>query len=113
MALCRIELSFYQTRNMASTEFPPPQRRLSSQLEKEQRPSRRFPAPLRKEPGSGLPGAAVGPMFLPYYALQMGWGVLAILTAAPWFGRGGVHKVRLFVRGMALATAGVGWWLEG
>jgi hypothetical protein len=83
------------------------------QLEKEQRPSTRFPDPLRKEQGSRIAGAAVGPMFLPYYALQMGCGVLAILTSVLWFGRGGVHKMRLFVLGMALASAGVGWWLEG
>jgi glycerol-3-phosphate acyltransferase PlsY len=85
------------------------------QLEKMEKkpPSAAFPDPLTKEQGSRIFGAAVGPMFLPYYALQIGCGVLAILTGAMWFGRGGVHKTRLFVLGMALAGAGAGWWLEG
>ncbi len=86
----------------------------SPQLDKDKKaPSEAFPKDLRKEQGSRLFGAAVGPMFLPYYALQIGCGILAILTGAMWFRGGGVHKMRLFVLGMALASAGAGWWLEG
>lgn len=44
-------------------------------------PSQRFPDPLRKEQGSRIAGAAVGPMFPWYYGLQLACGVLALATA--------------------------------
>jgi hypothetical protein len=84
---------------------------LPSQLEKSP-PSSRFPDPLRKEQGSRIAGAAVGPMFLPYYATQVAGGALALLTALTWYGRGGVHRWRVLVLVLALAGAGAGWWLE-
>src|SRR6516164_5491862 len=49
-------------------------------------PSARFPDPLRKEQGSRIAGAAVGPMFRPYYILQVACGELALLTALAWSG---------------------------
>jgi hypothetical protein len=76
-------------------------------------PSSRFPDPLRKEQGSRIAGAAVGPMFLPYYSLQVVCGVLALLTALAWRGRGGAHRLRVVVLLLALIGAGAGWWLEG
>src|SRR5262245_15732611 len=51
-------------------------------------PSASFPDPLRKEQGSRIAGAAVGPMFRPYYLLQVGCGVVALLTALAWSGGG-------------------------
>jgi hypothetical protein len=81
-----------------------------SELEKA--PPSKFPDPLRKEQGSRIAGAAVGPMFFPYYALQVACGVLAVLSALAWFGLGGVHRWRVVVLALALAGAGVGWWLD-
>lgn len=75
-------------------------------------PSPTFPGPLRKEQGSRIAGAAVGPMFLPYYALQVGCGVVALLTALAWLGSGRAGRVRVVLLVLALAGAGVGWWLE-
>jgi hypothetical protein len=75
-------------------------------------PGGRFPDPLRKEQGSRIAGAAVGPMFPWYYALQAGCGVVGLLTALGFAGRGGVHRVRVLVLLAATAGAGAGWWLE-
>ncbi len=75
-------------------------------------PTPKFPDPLRKEQGSRIAGAAVGPMFFPYYILQIVCGALAVLTALAWAGRGGVHRWRAIVLILALAGAGVGWWLD-
>ena len=97
------------------TAKPPDQRPFwlpaPAELEKT-RPSDRFPDPLRKEQGSRIAGAAVGPMFLSYYALQVGCGVVTLLTALAWLGAGGAHKVRAVLLLLALAGAGAGWWLE-
>jgi hypothetical protein len=76
-------------------------------------PSPKFPEPLRKEQGSRIAGTAVGPMFFPYYLLQVVCGALAALTGLAWFGRGGVHRWRVVVLVLALSGAGAGWWLEG
>jgi hypothetical protein len=76
-------------------------------------PSPKFPDPLRKEQGSRIAGAAVGPMFFPYYLLQVVCGVLGVAAALAWFGRGGVHRWRVIVLVLALAGAGAGWWLDG
>jgi hypothetical protein len=75
-------------------------------------PSDKFPDPLRKEQGSRIAGTAVGPMFHPYYLLQVACGLLALLTALGWVGGRGVHRVRAVVLLLALAGAGAGWWLE-
>jgi hypothetical protein len=82
-------------------------------LKEKSPPSPRFPDPLRKEQGSRIAGAAVGPMFRPYYLLQVVCGALGVLTALAWSGRGGVHRWRVIVLVLALAGAGAGWWLEG
>lgn len=75
-------------------------------------PSPSFPDPLRKEQGSRIAGAAVGPMFTWYYAVQLVCGILAVTTAFAWFNGGTVHQVRFFVLAIALAAVGIGWWLE-
>jgi len=80
-------------------------------LERDQ-PSAAFPKPLRKEQGSRLAGAAVGPMFVWYYGLQVGCGVVALLTALAWGSRGRAGWWRVGVVALALAGAGLGWWVE-
>lgn len=81
-------------------------------LEEKSPPSPRFPDPLRKEQGSRIAGLAVGPMFRPYYLLQLVCGLLALVSAARWAGAGGVHRARVVVLALALAGAGAGWWLD-
>jgi hypothetical protein len=81
------------------------------ELDKEP-PCPSFPQPLRKEQGSRIAGAAIGPMFGSYFPLQVMCGVLGLLTALAWAGRGGVHRWRAVVLVLALAGAGAGWWLE-
>jgi hypothetical protein len=76
-------------------------------------PSPKFPDPLRKEQGSRIAGTAVGPMFFPYYLVQVACGILGVVTGLTWLGRGGVHRWRVVVLVLALAGAGVGWWLDG
>jgi acyl-phosphate glycerol 3-phosphate acyltransferase len=75
-------------------------------------PSASFPDPLRKEQGSRIAGAAVGPMFDWYYGVQLVCGILAVATAFAWFSNGTVHQVRAIVLAVALVTVGIGWWLE-
>ena len=109
-----VGLSLFGTFERVSAT-PPDQRPLwlpaPPELEKP-RPSERFPDPLRQEQGSRIAGAAVGPMFFPYYALQVGCGAVALFTALAWAGRGGVHRARVVILLLAVAGAGFGWWLE-
>jgi hypothetical protein len=67
----------------------------------------------RKEQGSRVAGAAVSPIFRPYFLLQLVCGALALATALPWTKVGTVHRVRTAVLGLALAGALAGWWLDG
>jgi hypothetical protein len=76
------------------------------------RPGESFPSPLRKEQGSRIAGAAVGPMFAPYYQLQLGCGLLAAASALGWVRLGRLHKARALVLALALLGAAGGWWLE-
>jgi hypothetical protein len=73
-----------------------------------------FPKPLRLEQGSRAFGAAVGAVFPVYYGLQLGCGAVALLTSLCLLrpGEGRRHRWRIVVCVLALATAGVGWWLE-
>jgi hypothetical protein len=82
------------------------------QLEKTP-PSLRFPSPLLKEQGGRLFGSAVGPMFLPYFLLQLGCGAVGLVTALAFLRRGGLHKIRLALLALAIAGAAAGWWLDG
>jgi acyl-phosphate glycerol 3-phosphate acyltransferase len=76
-------------------------------------PSDKYPDPLVKEQGSRLAGAAVGPLFPWYFGIQAVCGVVALVTALAWLGRGGrVHRLRVLVLLAALLTVGAGWWLE-
>ena len=87
---------------------------LPEQLKRD-RPSASFPDPLRKEQGSRIFGAAVGPMFDWYFGIQLVCGILAVATAYAWYNAtpgGMVHKVRFVVLAVALVTVGIGWWLD-
>jgi hypothetical protein len=77
-------------------------------------PSERFPNPLSKEQGSRVAGAAIGPMFPPYHAIQAAAGAVALLTALSWLAfRSRLNTVRCVVLVLALAGVGVGWWMAG
>ncbi len=78
-------------------------------------PSEKFPHPLRLEQGSRVAGAAVGPLFGWYFGIQGVCGAVAAFTAVAWafsYPRQRGHKYRAIVLVVALASVGVGWWLE-
>jgi hypothetical protein len=59
---------------------------------------------------SALAGAAVGPVFPRYFALQAVCGVIALVTALSWWNVGAkVHRCRVFVIGLALVLVAAGW----
>jgi hypothetical protein len=58
---------------------------------------------------SALAGSAVGPVFPRYFAMQAICGVVALVTALSWWKYGGVHRWRVIVVAVALATVAVGW----
>jgi hypothetical protein len=78
-------------------------------------PGEKFPNPLRLEQGSRAAGAAVGPLFGWYYSIQWACGAVAAFTAVAWaysYRGQRSHKLRAAVLVAALASVGVGWWLE-
>jgi glycerol-3-phosphate acyltransferase PlsY len=77
-----------------------------------QHPSSQAEEKLGKEQGSRIAGTAVGPIFRPYFILQVACGLLAGLSALTWFARGGSHKFRTIIILLALGGASAGWWLE-
>jgi hypothetical protein len=67
----------------------------------------------RKDLASALAGAAVGPIFPKYFALQGVCGVVALVTAALWRDAGGsVHRWRVAVLVPAVLTVAAGWTLS-
>jgi hypothetical protein len=85
------------------------------ELERE-RPSPSFPDPLRKEQGSRIAGAAVGPLFDFYFGIQLACAVLALATTLPWWFAGyapTLNKLRALVLTLALGGVLVGWFLDG
>ncbi|MCS6866923.1 MAG: glycerol-3-phosphate 1-O-acyltransferase PlsY [Gemmataceae bacterium] len=58
---------------------------------------------------SALAGAAVGPVFPRYFAMQAVCGAIALLTALSWWKYAGLHRARVVVIALALATVAVGW----
>jgi hypothetical protein len=58
---------------------------------------------------SALAGAAVGPVFPRYFAMQAVCGAVALLTAFSWWRFGRVHQVRVVVVALALTTVLIGW----
>jgi acyl phosphate:glycerol-3-phosphate acyltransferase len=80
-----------------------------------ERPSDKFPEPMRKEQGTRVAGAAVGPMFAPYFGVQAVCGMVAAFTALSWYNAGPgrrTHRARAILLVLALVGVGVGWWLE-
>jgi acyl phosphate:glycerol-3-phosphate acyltransferase len=63
----------------------------------------------KKALASALAGSAVGPVFPRYFAMQAVCGVIALVTALSWYGRGGVHRWRVYVIAGAVLTVTVGW----
>ncbi|MBX9585607.1 MAG: DUF4149 domain-containing protein [Gemmataceae bacterium] len=63
----------------------------------------------RKDLASALAGAAVGPVFPRYFAMQAVCGVVALLTAVRWWNLGRAHRLRVLVIGLALLTVAAGW----
>jgi acyl-phosphate glycerol 3-phosphate acyltransferase len=72
-------------------------------------------APLTKPQTTRLFGAAVGPMFPQYFAIQGGCGLIALATAWGWTRThpGRVHRVRLALIALALALVLASWPLVG
>lgn len=66
----------------------------------------------RKELGSALFGAAVGPVFPRLFAVQAVCSVLALGTAVAWWPLGGVHRRRVWVLAAATLLGAVGLWLS-
>lgn len=59
---------------------------------------------------SALAGAAVGPVFPLYFAMQAVCGCLALITALSWWRtEGKVHRWRVFVIAVAVLTVVIGW----
>jgi acyl-phosphate glycerol 3-phosphate acyltransferase len=59
---------------------------------------------------SALAGSAVGPVFPRYFAMQAVCGAIALLTASSWWNSPGrIHRWRVVVIGVALATVAIGW----
>jgi hypothetical protein len=77
-------------------------------------PGAGFPSPLRLEQGSRAAGVAVSKVFPVYYGLQLGCGVVALLTALATArsGEGKAPSWRIALCALAVATVAVGWWLE-
>lgn len=58
-------------------------------------------------------GAAVGPLFPWFFGLQTGCALVALVTALAWVNRPcRAHRIRVWALLVALATVGVGWWLD-
>ena len=58
---------------------------------------------------SALAGSAVGPVFPKYFVLQAVCGLVALVTALVWWNAGRLHRVRVIVIAVAVATVAAGW----
>jgi acyl-phosphate glycerol 3-phosphate acyltransferase len=68
---------------------------------------------VRREQGTRVAGAAVGPLLTAYFALGGFCGLLALVTSMGWAAHyPGVHRLRLWILVAALLTVLVGWPLE-
>jgi acyl-phosphate glycerol 3-phosphate acyltransferase len=63
----------------------------------------------KKALASALAGAAVGPVFPRFFAMQAVCGVIALVTAFSWWRMGRVHRVRVVLIAVALTTVVIGW----
>lgn len=70
-------------------------------------------AEMRKSLASALAGAAVGPVFPKYFALQLACAVIVFATASTWRKeRPGRHKLRFHLAFAALVAVAAGWWIS-
>lgn len=76
------------------------------------RASEKFPDPLRKEQGSRIAGAVVGPLFPWYYGIQVATLGIATITAISWIGQRRIGRLRILVLGVALFGGLAGMALE-
>jgi acyl-phosphate glycerol 3-phosphate acyltransferase len=77
------------------------------------RPSPRLPDPMRKEQGTRVAGAVVGPLFPIYFGIQTVCGAIALLTALAWKNlAGAAAKARITLFLLALFCVLGGWVLE-
>lgn len=68
---------------------------------------------VRKSLASALAGAAVGPVFPKYFALQLACAVVVFATASTWRKElPGRHKLRFQLSFAALASVAAGWWIS-
>lgn len=58
---------------------------------------------------NALAGAAVGPVFPKYFAMQAVCGAVALVTALSWWRAGRTHRRRVLVIAFAVLTVAVGW----
>jgi glycerol-3-phosphate acyltransferase PlsY len=65
-----------------------------------------------KEQGARVAGAAVGPIFPWYFAIQGICGLIALATALAWSRLGRVHRLRVWLLFVALAGVLIGWPVE-
>ena len=65
-----------------------------------------------REQGARVAGAAVGPIFPWYFAIQGACGLVALGTALAWSRLGRLHRVRVYLLFMALAGVLIGWPVE-
>jgi acyl-phosphate glycerol 3-phosphate acyltransferase len=72
------------------------------------------PDEVRKNLGSALAGAAVGPVFPKYFALQLACAVVVLATAWAWRAEPpvGRNRVRVQLAVAAVAAVAAGWWVS-
>jgi glycerol-3-phosphate acyltransferase PlsY len=64
----------------------------------------------KEELGSALAGAAVGPIFPIFFAMQGVCAAVALITALGWWrSEGRVNRWRVYLLGLALLTIAIGW----
>ena len=64
---------------------------------------------MQDDLGSALFGAGVGPVFPIYFAMALGCGAIALVTAFAWRREGRLHRWRLLTAIAAFATVLAGW----
>ena len=63
----------------------------------------------KKALANALAGAAVGPIFPRYFALQAVCGLVAFFTAMTWWHAGKLHRRRVFLIGLTVLLVSAAW----